>query len=289
MMGLAAFGWRMIGRVSPVTRSVTSPVMLAAILLAAILLAGAVTGRPALAAPPLRVAIEGSYPPFSTIDGDGHPRGFDVDIADALCRTLEWECVFVVRTWDHIIDGLLAGDYDAVVASMSVTEERKRRVAFTNRYYSTPLRFIGRHDLGGRPGPGGRQDLGHGNRDSILRDRRLGAIAGTTSGTYLQDHFGSTSTVVIYDTQDELLTALTSGQVDAILGDSIAHWAFLQTPGGRGFKFVGDSIFVNSDVAIAVRPGDSALRERLNQALARILIDGSYEAVNSRYFPFSIY
>ncbi|MCL4758054.1 MAG: ABC transporter substrate-binding protein [Rhodocyclaceae bacterium] len=239
-----------------------------------------VAGAAALALPAhaqkLRIATEGAYAPFNFVDASGKLQGFDVDIANALCEKMKVECEIVAQDWDGIIPGLQARRYDAIVASMSITAERERVVAFTKPYYSNVLAFIGAKD---KPWA----------TDASGQKKTLGAQRATIAGQYLEDKLGKTVNVKLYDTQDNAYLDLVAGRLDGMVSDKFPAYDWLQTEAGRNFEFKGADIDIDDKIAIAVRRQDKELRERLNAAIDAIVADGTYQAINARYFPFPIY
>lgn len=233
--------------------------------------------RAANAADVVRIGVNLGYPPFGYADAQGQPAGFDIDIARALCAAMAKTCRLVVVDWEDNITALLLKRVDAVVASMSITEERKRLVAFTNRYYRTPMQFVARRGFD-------RSITVEG-----LRGLKVGVASDTTAERYMRQTFGAGVELVLDPDQEKLSRALAAGQLDLMLADSLAMWSVTKSDLGKDFEFVGHPVYVDEDIAIAVRKEDDALRQRLNQAIARIRIDGTYQKINARYFPFSIY
>lgn len=227
------------------------------------------------AAEKLRIGTEGAYPPFNQINADGDVIGFDIDIAAALCNEMQVECEFVTQDWDGIIPGLLAKKYDAVVASMSITEERMKAVDFTDPYYSNKLRYVA--PKGSKIDP------------KNLKGKSVGAQRATISASYLEDNLGDDVSIKLYDTQENAYLDLESGRTDVVLADMLVTYEWLQGGAGEKFEFIGEEVNIDDSIGIAVRKDDDELLERLNKALAAIVADGTYEKINSKYFPFSIY
>lgn len=225
----------------------------------------------------LRIATEGYYAPFSFYDDNGELAGFDVDISHALCAELNATCEIVQNDWDLLIGGLNDGAYDAIVASMSITPEREEKVSFTLPYYSNMLTFLGKTGSGIEI-----------NADS-LSGKSVGALRSTVSSDYLEATYGDVVEIRLYDTQDEALAELASGQTDLVLGDNLPSYAWLETEEGQGHEFVGEFIDINDRISIAVDKGNDDLLNRMNEALIAIIENGTYQTINAKYFPFSIY
>jgi arginine/ornithine transport system substrate-binding protein len=241
----------------------------------------ALAAATAAAQAPLRVGVEAAYPPFSELGPDGQLKGFDIDIAHEVCKRLGTRCEFVKTEFDAMIPALRAKKFDAIVASMSITPERMKSVDFSIPYYSTPARIVARKDATFDGTPEG------------LKGKRLGVQRTTIHDRYATAKFGG-ATITRYAKQDEIFLDLLSGRLDASLADSVAiDQGFLKTPQGKDFGFRGpaytDPAFFGDGAGIAMRKGDDALRTKINAALAGLRADGTYKAINDRYFAFDIY
>ena len=246
----------------------------------------AVAGLMALAvtsvnADALRVGVEGAYPPFSWKEADGTLKGFDIDFAHEVCKRLDRECVLVEQEWDGMIPALLARKFDTIIASMSITEERKKKVDFTVKYYNTPAKLVAKKNPGFEGTAAG------------LDGKRLGVQRATTHQCSAEKLYPGAE-LVLYATQDEVWQDLGSGRLDAQLSDSLqAYEVFLVLDVGQDFDFLGDAL---DDVecqgvgaGFAIRKEDSALRDALSKAIQDIRADGTYKVINDKYFAVDIY
>ncbi|MDH5188002.1 MAG: transporter substrate-binding domain-containing protein [Rhodospirillaceae bacterium] len=225
------------------------------------------------AAETVRIGTEGAYPPFNQIGPSGRVEGFDIDIAKALCAEMDVKCLFVVNDWDTIITGLQQNKYDAIVASMSITAERKKAVDFTDRYYSNTLSIVAKK--------------GSNISMDSLKGKNVGAQRATISAQYLEDS-GSGAELKLYDTQENAWLDLASGRIDAIVADTLPSADWISSDAGKGFAIIGDAIDIDDEIGIAVRKGDR-LRGKLNAAIAAIRKNGTYKAINDKYFAVDIY
>lgn len=242
-------------------------------LIAALFAAGAIPAA-AQAADKIRIGTEGAYPPFNQLDEKGNVTGFDIDIAKAVCTEIKADCQIVTQDWDGIIPALNAKKFDAIVASMSITDERRKAVDFTDHYYTNKLQLIAPK----------KSDLTPAN----LKGKVVGAQRATIAGQWLEDHVKDAE-IKLYDTQENAYLDLAAGRLDAILADKFVNYEWLKSDAGKNFEFKGEPVFENDKVAIAVRKGDDKLRAKLNEGLKAIVANGTYKQINDRYFPFSIY
>lgn len=229
----------------------------------------------------IKIGTEGAYPPFNSLNADGTLTGFDVDIAKALCEEMKVECEFVTQDWDGIIPALLAGKFDAIIASMSITEERKEKVDFTNKYYNTPPAIAVAKD----------SDLG-GVTPADLAGKALGAQSSTTHSNYAEAKFPGAD-LRLYPTPDEYKLDLGSGRIDAVIDDVVVLSDWVKTDDGACCKVLGalelDPVINGEGAGIALRKGEDDLRKRFNAAIEAIRANGVYQEINDKYFDFSVY
>ena len=229
----------------------------------------------------VRIGTEGAYPPFNSIDSSGTLIGFDIDIAKALCKAAHFKCEFVIQDWDGMIPGLLAKKYDAIIASMSITEERKKKVDFTGKYYNTPAKFVAPKGKNLTVTPEG------------LKGMSVAVQRATTHENFLRDNFPGLE-IRVYATQDEANADLVAGRVDLGHADSVALMeGFINTDAGKDFEFIGPDYNVpqwhGTGAGIAVRKGSDELRMALDKAIDAIRADGTYQKINAKYFDFDVY
>lgn len=234
-------------------------------------------------AEPLKIGVAAEpYPPFTSPDAAGNWVGWEVDFMVAICKQAELDCVITPTAWDGIIPALTSGQIDVIMSSMSITAERAKTIDFSDKYYNTPAMVMVAADSAITPDAAG------------LTGKIVGVQISTTHEAYTQKYFGPVaSEVKIYQTQDEANQDLAAGRVDAVMADSIALQAFLDSDAGKACcKSAGmvanDPEILGAGVGFGLRQGDP-LKDKLNAAIAAIRADGTYAAITANYFAFDVY
>ncbi|MDQ7744534.1 transporter substrate-binding domain-containing protein [Hydrogenophaga pseudoflava] len=232
--------------------------------------------------PELRVAIDPTYKPFTYKTDAGEPAGFDVDVAKALCDELKSKCVFVEQAWDGMIPGLLAKKYDAIISSMSITEERKQSVDFTGKYYNTPSCVVVK------------TALNLGAEAAGFKGKKLGVLKASTQEKYAMGELKTAgATVVPYDAQDQVYLDIKSGRLDGTVADVVeVQGGFLSTPDGKDYSCAGGRIPVEFDAkyfgagaGVAIRKEDTALRDALDAGIKAIRDNGKWKELSEKHVP----
>lgn len=229
----------------------------------------------------IRIGVEGAYPPFSQTEADGSLTGFDIDIANALCAEMHAKCTLVKQDWDGIIPALLARKYDAIIATMDITEERKKRVAFSNKYQHIPARFVALKGAEYQATP------------EFMAGKKVGVQRATSMDLYISDNYPQAQ-IKRYGSADEAYLDLKAGRLDYVMADSAAiSGGLLAKEGGDKFALIGpklnDPKWFGEGAGIAVRKQDKDLVEQFNAAIKAIRADGTYQKIQDKYFSFDVY
>ena len=226
-----------------------------------------------------RVGVEGNYPPFSRLGTDGKLSGFDIDIALAVCERIKAECTLVQQEWDGMIPALTARKFDMIVASMTISEERKKAVDFSDPYYDVPSRFVAKAGA----------FKNHSAAD--LKGKKIIVLRNSPRAKFVAERYKD-SEVLLVNKETDIYLELAAGRGDVGFGSSVvSSEAFLKRPEGKGFAQVGDTLRLEGGaggVGIAFRKGEDTLREKVNAALKAIKADGSYKRMADKYFDFDI-
>jgi arginine/ornithine transport system substrate-binding protein len=227
----------------------------------------------------LKIATEGTYPPWNYKDASGKLVGWDIDIANALCERMKAQCEIIAQDWDGIIPGLNARKYDLIVASMGITAKRKEQVAFSKKYKDTISQFVAKKD-----------SIKDASVDG-LAGKRVGVQRGSIQHDYLTKTY-TKSEIVVFDKTTDVELDLMSGRVDLMLQNKLTTFTgFFKKPEGAGYEFVGPELkggLLGEGSGIALRKEDEQLRDRLNRAIDEIVADGTYDKISAKYFPFKL-
>ena len=248
----------------------------------------------------VKIATEGAYPPWNFVDSSGNLVGFEIDLAKDLCTRMNVACEIVPQKWRGIIKGLNAGKYDAIMAAMSITKERKKLVIFSRNYAGTPNVFIMRKDNPAADFRTGLErltldDINSGEQAAIdaivgeFKDKVIGVQVATTHANFADEYLGDHAEIRIYDFQHTIDLELYQGRLDAVIGD-YAYWQpLIQTEQGKDYKIVGPHMTggpFGGGVGVAIRKKDQDLADMFSRAIAEMIRDGSLKKLAIEWFNY---
>lgn len=225
----------------------------------------------ATAAQTIRFATEASYPPFESMDASNKIVGFDVDLANALCKEIDATCTFSNQSFDSLIPSLKFRRIDAVMAGMDITPEREKQVLFSNPYYDNSALFIGQK--------GKVADI------AALKGKKVGVQNGTTHQKFIMDKHPEITTVP-YDSYQNAKLDLQNGRIDAVFGDTavVTEWLKAEPKLAAIGDKVTDKGYFGTGLGIAVRQGNTDLQAKFNTALEKVKKDGTYQTIYEKWF-----
>lgn len=226
----------------------------------------------------ITIATDATFPPFESVDASGKVVGYDVDLMYAVCKAAALNCNVISAPWDGMIPSLMSNKYNALISQLTVTDARRRVMAFSDIYSHPVFRFVAKK--------GGITDTS----PAALKGKVIAVQTGTPMDTYVTKHYPD-STIKRYDGGSAPYLDLTAGRADIFMSyEAQIIYSFLKKPDGQDYQLVGprltgkDAPEFGEGVAIAVNKKNTALVEKFNQGLAKIRADGELDALNKKYF-----
>ncbi len=224
---------------------------------ALIALAGAASAQQTV-----RIATEGAYPPFNLINESGQPDGFEVELFNELCERAELTCEFVTTDWDSIIPNLQSGNYDAIAAGMSITEERRAVIDFTEAYYPATFSAYA----------------------APSEDADLTGVIAAQVNTIQAAHVAETeATLLEFATPDEAVAAVRNGEADAVFADNDFLKPVVDESNGE-FVWAGEPVQLGEGIGLGVRKSDTELRDTFNTQIEAMKADGTLNELLIKWF-----
>jgi len=217
----------------------------------------------------VRIATEGAYAPWNFMDDDGKVAGFEVELGNEICARAGVECEWVVNEWDSIIPNLIAGNYDMIMAGMSVTEERMQTISFGDQYFpADPSSFVAASSA----------DI-----DLTAGGLKIGAQGATIQAGWIEANLADGNDLLMYETADQSVADLAAGNIDVLLADKSFLNPVVEGSGGA-LAFIGDDVAIGGGVAAGYRQADAELAEKMNAALESVREDGTLSELLIKYF-----
>ncbi|WP_227267412.1 transporter substrate-binding domain-containing protein [Roseobacter weihaiensis] len=209
----------------------------------------------------IRMGTEGAYPPYNFINDAGEVDGFERELGDELCARAELTCEWVTNEWDSIIPNLVSGNYDTIIAGMSITDERDEVIDFTQNYtLPDPSAYVVTSE------------------DADIEGGVLAAQANTIQAAFIA---ASGATLVEFATPEETIAAVKNGEADAVLADK----AFLTPIADEDpdLMMLDKEELIGGGIGLGLRESDTELKEKFNAAITSMKEDGSLNALIAKW------
>ena len=228
----------------------------------------------------VRIASEGARPPYNYLENN-KLAGFEIDLAQDLCARMKVSCTFIIQNWDGLIPGLLAHQYDAIMAAMEITDDARQKIAFSKPYIRMPSAIL--------------TLKAHATLDTSaagLVGKSIGVLSGGSHQAYAEDTYKQ-SEIHPYASLEEAILDLGEGRVDLVIGDKDAIVSFLRNrKEGECCVIAADVLhdpaYFGDGIGIGLRKEDKSLKAMFEKALDSSIIDGTFARIKAKYFGFKI-
>src|SRR5580692_5017784 len=232
------------------------------------------------------IGMEGAYEPWNLTDSSGKIVGFEVDLANDVCKRAGLECKVIAQDWDGMIPGLKAGKFDVIMDGMSITDERKKEIDFSKPYAASPGSFLAPKDspLDKDAAAG---DAAIKGVQAALKGKTLGVQVSTTHANFASQYLKDVATVKEYKTTDDRDLDLKSGRIDASLDDLPTNMATASKPDASELAVVGPKLIggvFGTGEGMGIRKDDADLTAKFDKALTEAIADGTVKKLSEQWF-----
>jgi octopine/nopaline transport system substrate-binding protein len=250
----------------------------------------------------VKIATEGAYEPWNFTGAGGKLEGFEIDLANDLCARMKVKCEIVAQDWDGIIPALTAKKYDAIMAGMSITDERKKTIDFAGPYAAGPNGFLVAKNspLAAMPGTGQAYNLSTQQAEAekaietlkpLLKGKTVGVQTSTIHSNFADKYLKNVAEIREYKTTEQHDLDLAAGRIDAVLADATALSGTLRKPEFKDYALVGPSItggLLGPGVGVGLRQGETDLKQMFNDAVAAAKADGTIKKLSEKWFKIDV-
>lgn len=226
----------------------------------------------------VRIGVDVPYEPMEFRTAEGELTGFDIDLGNELCDRMGVTCEWVEQEWDGIVPGLMSRNYDAIMSSMTINDERREQVLFSEPYITMPSAWFAASNL----------DISEANKET-LEGMTIGVQRGTLQDNFVTDNFSDVADINRYSTADDMVLDMEAERLDIVFLDFPIGQSTLIESEDAEYVVVGERIsepkeYFGDGFGIAFRQRDEALAEKFNEALTEVQEDGTYDEIFNRYF-----
>ena len=211
----------------------------------------------------VRMGTEGAYPPYNFLNDKGEVDGFERELGDELCKRASLTCEWVTTDWDGIIPNLVSGNYDTIIAGMSITAERDEVIDFTQNYFPPAASaYVGL------------------TADIDVTSAVVSAQASTIQAGHVA---ASGATLLEFATPEETVASVRNGEADAVFADKDYLIPIVEESGGE-LSFVGEDVQLGGGIGIGLRESDTELRAKFDAAIQSMKDDGTLNTLITKWF-----
>ena len=250
----------------------------------------------------VKIATEGAYAPWNFTGAGGKLDGFEIDLANDLCKRMKVKCEIVAQDWDGIIPALQAKKYDAIMAGMTITDKRMEVINFSIPYADTPSVFLTAKNspLAKFPGTGQAFNLGTQQAAAekaiedlkpLLKGKSIGVQTSTIQANFADKYLKGTAEIREYKTTEQHDLDLAAGRIDAVFAGAAQIIGTLEKPDFKDYAVVGPSLtggLLGAGIAVGLRKDEADLKKAFDEAIQAAIEDGTIQKLSMKWFKTNI-